>query len=105
MLAPFPASIYTDITLKYPEDMNVIVIHRQTCNTSRTSVDDKTVDHAAPTTSSLSTEYLVSMDWAKTTERRDEKHLGFEIFLRLILEVLRTFARPNLRAGLAHFYS
>ena len=43
---------------------------------------NKLVDHsdvvgACPTTSSLSTEQLASLDWAKTTTRRDEKHLSF----------------------------
>ena len=51
---------------------------------------NKIVDHsdivgaspvgAAPTTSSFSMERLASMDWAKTTARRDEKHLSFEIW-------------------------
>ena len=38
---------------------------------------------ATPTTSSLSTQHLASMDWAKTTARRDEKHLGFGIWCDL----------------------
>ena len=54
----------------------------------RTLVGNKIVDHSdvvgaspvgtAPTTSSFST-YLASLDWAKTTARRDEKHLSFGI--------------------------
>ena len=61
--------------------------YRQTSNISRTLVDNKIVDHsdvvgaapvgAAPTTSSFSTWQLASMDWAKTTARRDEKHWSF----------------------------
>ena len=35
---------------------------------------------AASATSSFSTEHLTSMDWAKTTARRDEKHLNFAIW-------------------------
>ena len=35
---------------------------------------------AASTTSSFSTEHLASMDWAKTTTRRDKKHLSFGIW-------------------------
>ena len=56
----------------------------QTSNISGTLVGNKIVDHsdvagaspvgAAPTTSSFSTQHLVSMDWAETTARRNEKH-------------------------------
>ena len=56
-------------------------------------VGNKIVDHsdvvgawpvgAAPTTSSFSTEHLTSMDWAKTTARRDEKYLCFVIWCDL----------------------
>ena len=38
---------------------------------------------AAPTTSSFSTWHLSSMDWAKTTARRDENHLCFGIWCDL----------------------
>ena len=37
-------------------------------------------DGAAPTTSSFSTEYLVSINCAKTTARRDERHLSVVIW-------------------------
>ena len=37
-------------------------------------VDGASSAGAAPTTSSFSTQHLVSMDWAKTTTRRDDKH-------------------------------
>ena len=37
----------------------------------------------APTTSSFSTEHLASMDWAKTTARRDENPLSFVIWCTL----------------------
>ena len=47
--------------------------YRQTSNVSRTLVGDKLVDHfdavGAPP---VSTKYLVSIDWTKTTARRDE---------------------------------
>ena len=56
-------------------------------------VGNKIVDHsdvvgawpvgAAPTTSSFSTEHLTSIDWAKTTARRDEKLLCFVIWCDL----------------------
>ena len=55
----------------------------QTFNIGHTLVGNKIVDHsdvvgavpvgAAPSTSSFSTQRLASMDWAKTTARRDEK--------------------------------
>ena len=54
------------------------------------SVCNKIVDHsdvvgaspvgAAPTTSSFSTEHLASIDCAKTTARRNERHLSFVIW-------------------------
>ena len=65
--------------------------YRQTSNTNCTLVGNEMFDHsdvvgaspvgAAPTTSSFSTYHLVSMDWTKTTTRRDEKHFdGFGIW-------------------------
>ena len=63
--------------------------YRQTSNISRTLVGNKIVDHsdvvgaspvgAASTTSLFSTYHLASMDWTKTTAKRDEKHLNFVI--------------------------
>ena len=57
--------------------------YRQVCNIRRTLVGNKIVDHsdvvgaspvgAAPTTSSFPTEYLVSINCAKTTARQDER--------------------------------
>ena len=68
-------------------------IYRKTSNISRTLVGNKIVDNsdvvgaspvgAAPTTSSFSTEHLVSMDWAKTTARGYKKHLSFGIWCDL----------------------
>ena len=62
-----------------------IVHYRQVSDIRRTLIGNKIFDHldvvgaspvgAAPTASSFSTEHLASMDWAKTTARRDEKHL------------------------------
>ena len=56
-------------------------------------ISNKIVDHsdevgaspvgAAPTTSSFPTQHLTSMDWAKTTAKRDEKHLSFGIWCAL----------------------
>ena len=67
--------------------------YRKSSNISRTLLGDKIVDNsdvvgassvgAAPTTSSFSTIHLTSMDWAKTTARRDEKHLSFELLCDL----------------------
>ena len=72
--------------------------YRQVSNIRRTLVGNETVDHsdvagaspvgATPTTSSFSTKRLGSLDWEKTTARRDEKHLSL---VRLILEILRYF--------------
>ena len=65
------------------------VTYRETSKISRTFVGNKTADHsdvvgappigAAPTISSISTEHLASMDWAKTSAKRDQKHLSFAI--------------------------
>ena len=62
------------------------VVSCQTSNISCTLVCSKIVDHsdvvgaspvgAAPTTSSFSIKHMASMDWAKTTTRRDGKHLS-----------------------------
>ena len=67
--------------------------YRQTSNIRHTLVGKKIVDHsdvfgaspvgAAPTTSSFSTQYLISMDWTKTTARRDNKHLNFGFWCAL----------------------
>ena len=63
--------------------------YHQTSNISCTLVGNKLADHsdvggaspvgAAPTTSSFSTWDLASMNWTKTTARRDEKHLSLRI--------------------------
>ena len=60
----------------------------QTSNISCTLISNKIVAHsevvgAAPTTSSFSTKYLVSLDWAKTNARRDKNHLSFGIWCDL----------------------
>ena len=67
--------------------------YRQTCNIRCSLVGNQIVNlsdvvgaspvHAAPTTSSFSTEHMVSVDWAKTTARWDEKHLDFGIWCHL----------------------
>ena len=63
--------------------------YRQTSNINHTLLGNLTVDQwdaagtdpvgAVPTTSLFSTENLASMDWAKTTAGRDEKHWSFGI--------------------------
>ena len=73
--------------------MSVNDKYRQVSNIKGTLVGNKIVDHsdivgaspvgAAPTTSSFST----SLDWAKTTARRDEKHLSLWIWSPLTLEI------------------
>ena len=64
--------------------------YSQVSSIRRTLVGNKIVDHSdvvgappvgtAPTTSSFSTKHLVSLDWAKTIARRDEKHLSLGIW-------------------------
>ena len=67
-------------------------ICHQTSNISHTLPGNKIVDHsdvvgaspvgAAPTSSSFST-HMASMDWAKTTASRKEKHLSFRTWCAL----------------------
>ena len=67
--------------------------YHQISNINRTLVGNEIVDHsdvggaspigAAPTTSSFSTQHQASMDWANTTGRRDEKHLGVWVWCTL----------------------
>ena len=64
--------------------------YRQTSNKSGTLVGNKIVDHsdvvraspvgAAPTTSSFQINRLTSMDWAKTTARRNENYFSLRIW-------------------------
>ena len=71
--------------LQYHRLPNASQIYRKVSNISRNLVGNEIIDHsdvvgaspvgAAPTTSSFSTKHLVSMDWAKTTTRRDEQYL------------------------------
>ena len=82
--------VYGGTTLQYT--------YRQTSNLSRTLIGNKIVHHsdvagaspvgAAPTTSSFSIEDLASMDWVKSTARRDEKYLSFGIWCGFIMEIL-----------------
>ena len=65
----------------------------KTSNIRPTLIGYKIVDHsdvvgaspvgAAPTTSSFTTQYRASIDWTKTTARRDKKHLKFGIWCGL----------------------
>ena len=67
--------------------------YRQVSDIRRTSIGNLIVDHsdvdgaspvgAAPTTSSFSTWYLASKYCAKTTGRRDDKHISFGIWCAL----------------------
>ena len=76
----------------------VKVIYRKISNIRPTLVGNKIVDNsdvvgaspvgAAPTTSSFSTQHLASMDWAKTTTRRNEKHLRFGIWCICIRDLM-----------------
>ena len=70
--------------------------YRQTSNISGTFIGNEIFGHsdvvgaahvsAAPTISSLPTEHLASMDYAKKNARRDENN-KFRDLVRLILEV------------------
>ena len=81
----------TPLTLRQLSDYNC---YRQSSDISRTLVGSTIVDHsdevgarsvgAAPTTSSFSTEHLISLDWAKTTAKRDT--FKFWDLARLILD-------------------
>ena len=78
---------YIFLALTHP----TVLIYRQVSNISRTLVGNKIVDHsgvveaspvsAAPTTgtSSFSTWHLASLHLAKTTAKRDQKHLSLGI--------------------------
>ena len=79
----------------HPQHFKVVYdfTYRQTCNINHTFVGNDIGDHSdvvgaspvgiAPSTSSFSTWHLISMDWANTTARRDEKHLRFGIWCDL----------------------
>ena len=81
------------LLLSWDLAVRFLTTYRKTSNISRTSVGNKIVDNsdvvgaspvgAAPTTSSFSTEHLVSMHWAKTTARGYKKHLSFGIWCDL----------------------
>ena len=78
---------------------SAILNYRQTSNIRNTIEGNDLFDHsdvvgalpvsAAPTTSSCSTWHLASMDWAKTTARREENNFIFCDLVCLILEILR----------------
>ena len=69
---------------------DVITNYLQNSNIRRTLVGNKIFDHsdvvgalpvgAAPTSSSYLILHIASMDWAKTTARRDKKHFIFGIW-------------------------
>ena len=69
--------------------MVILRAYHQSSNIRLLWVGNEIVDHsdvvgaspvgAAPTTSSFSTLYLASMDWPKSTARRDDNHLSFQI--------------------------
>ena len=82
-----------------------VFIYRQISYIRRTIVGNQIVDHsdvvgaapvgAAPTTSSFSTWYMASIDWAKTTARRDEKHLSFFRFGAAYIKDLTEYWKQN----------
>ena len=68
----------------------LIYVYRKASNISRTSVGNKIVDHSdvvgaspvgtAPSTSWFWHKHMASMDWTKTTTRRDEEYLSVGIW-------------------------
>ena len=76
-----------------------VLTYRQVSNIRRTLVGNKIVDYsdvvgaspegAAPTTSSFSTQYLASLDWAKTRGKTRRETVMLGDLVRLILEILR----------------
>ena len=70
--------------------ISIAIVYTQTSNISRSLVGNNIVDHSdvvgaspigvAPTTSSFSTIRLASIDWTKTTTRRDEIHSNLGIW-------------------------
>ena len=96
--------------------VKTMIIYCRTSNIIGTIVGNKIVDHSdlieaspvgtAPTTSSFSTQHPASKDWAKTTARRDKKHLSFRIWCNLYwkfesicifsrLDMLRVYWNPS----------
>ena len=77
------------VILSMGDELSADSIYRQVSNIRRTLVGNDILDHsdvvgaspvgAAPTTSSFSTWRLASLDWEKTTARR-EKHLSLAIW-------------------------
>ena len=66
--------------------------YRKTSNIRRTLVGNKIVDHSDHRLSALlrlhlHSRHLASMDWAKTADRRDEKHLSDVIWCALYQKV------------------
>ena len=78
---------YTSETNGYISKRKCDITYHKTSNIKGTLIGNKIVEHsdavgaspvgAASTTSSFSTQHLASIVWAKTTARRDEKHLCF----------------------------
>ena len=65
-------------------DVAVISNYYTTYDIRHTLVSNEIVDHSDVVgASSFSTQYLASIDLAKTTARRDEKHLSFGIWCDL----------------------
>ena len=81
--------------------VNQILTYPQTSDISLTFVGYTIVDHSnvvgaspvrvAPTTSWFSTKHLASMVWAKTTVRREDRHMSFGISSDLCESFRRQF--------------
>ena len=89
LMAPFQFMLFEYAYNSIIRCLAAALKYRQTSYIHRTFVCNKIVGHsdeagaspvgAAPTTSSFSTEYRDSMDWAKTVASRDEKHFSVGI--------------------------
>ena len=82
--------ILTSEIIVWTPKYGLLFIYRHTSNISHTLVGYRIINHsdvfgaspvgAAPTISSFSTLHLASMDYEKTTAKRDEKHVRVEIW-------------------------
>ena len=87
---PSKTSYNKNMCMCYEIYRNSVCMYRQTFKIRRSLVGNKLVDHsdavgaspfgAAPTTSWFLAQHLASMDWAKATAKRDEKHWSFLVF-------------------------
>ena len=90
LLQTVVAMVTAYISICFHMARGFIALTYQISNIGRTLPGNNFVDHSdvvgaspvgtAPTTSSLSTQHLASIDWAKPTATGDENQLGFVIW-------------------------